>query len=96
MTDHVEEAARLLILRELAAQRDARLNEVALIQALDVFGVSRTREWVRTQLNVLQDLGAIRVADVGDFRVATLRQAGRAHVDRRSLIEGVARPSDED
>jgi hypothetical protein len=96
MTDQLAEAGRLVILRELAAQLDARLNEVALIQALDVFGIKRTRDWVRTQLNVLQELGAIRITQAGDFWVATLRQAGRAHVDRRSLLEGVARPSDED
>ncbi len=96
MIDQIEEDGRLVILRELAAQLDARLNEVALIRALDVFGIKRSRDWVRTQLHVLQELGAIRVTEVGGFRVATLRQAGRAHVDRRGVIEGVARPADED
>ncbi|MES2755598.1 MAG: hypothetical protein V4659_13160 [Pseudomonadota bacterium] len=96
LDDQLTQDARLVILRELSKQRDARLNEVALIRALDVFGFRRSRDWVRTQFNVLAELGAIRVTEVGDFKVATLRQAGRAHVDRRALLEGVARPADDD
>lgn len=85
--------ARLVILKELAAQPDGRLNEVLIERVLDVFGHRRSREWIRTQLRKLEELGAVGLDDVGTVLVATLKRAGLDHVERRSLIDGVARPS---
>lgn len=93
--DGMTAQGRLIILRELAAQLDARLNEIALLQALDVFGLRKSRDWLRTQLAALAELGALRITEAGTVWVATLRAAGRAHVDRRTLLSGVARPADE-
>lgn len=95
LDDALAADARLIILRELARQLDARLNEVALARVLDVHGIKRTQAWLRTQLNALAELGAIRVEDLGTVKVATLRAAGRAHVDRRALLDSVAAPGDE-
>lgn len=92
--DQLAEDARLLVLQELAKQRDARLNEVALARVLDVHGIARTQLWLRQQLSTLVELGAIQVDTIGELRVATLRQTGRAHVDRRQVLEGVSRPAD--
>lgn len=94
--DRVAADARLMILRELAAQTDGRSNDVVLDRVLDAYGVRRSRDWLRTQLHRLAELEAVRVQTVGTVMVATLRQAGRDHVERRGVIEGVSRPAEED
>lgn len=94
--DDLAADARLCMLKELASQVDGRLNEVGLMRVLDMFGIRRTRDWVRTQLRQLDQLGAVRITEAGTVMVAALTKLGRDHVDRRAVIEGVTRPSDED
>jgi hypothetical protein len=94
--DRLAADARLFLLKELAQQGDARSNEIVLDRVLDTFGIRRSRDWVRTQLRALAELEAVRLDEVGGIMIATLRRAGRDHVERRSVIEGVSRPSDED
>lgn len=94
--DRVAGDGRLIILRELALQVDGRSNEAVLMRVLDTFGVTRSREWVRTQLCKLEELEAVRLTEAGSVLVASLRKAGRDHVERRAVLDGVARPSDED
>jgi hypothetical protein len=91
--EHLTLDARLVILKELTSQADGRLNEVILERVLDVFGHRRSREWIRTQLRKLEELGAVRLDEVGTVLVAAITRAGVDHVERRSVIEGVARPS---
>lgn len=96
MTDYetfMAEDARLVILKELAAQTNASLNETILVKVLEAFGHHRSREWVRTQLRKLAELGAISITEAGTVMIATLKQAGLDHVERRSVIDGVNRPS---
>jgi DNA-binding GntR family transcriptional regulator len=88
--------ARLVMLRELAARSDYQLNESALTKVLDLFGHHRSREWVRTQLRKLEELGAVKVREAGAIMVATITRAGIDHVERRSVIEGVSKPSPEE
>lgn len=87
------EDARLVILKELAKQTNASLNETILQKVLETFGHTRSREWVRTQLRKLEELGAVALVPAGTVMIATLKQAGLDHVERRSLIDGIARPS---
>lgn len=87
--------ARLVILKALALQTDGRLNEVILAAELDSFGHRRSREWVRTQLEALRELGAVRTTEAGTVKVAEITKLGLAHVERRQVIDGVARPSPE-
>lgn len=87
--------ARLVILRELNKQTDGRLNEALLTKTLDAFGHNRSREWVRTQLHKLAELGAVKVTEVSSIMVAAITRSGIDHVERRAIIEGVARPSPE-
>lgn len=94
--DTVTGDARLTILRELAQQTDARSNEVVLDRVLDASGFRRSRDWLRTQLRALAELDAVLIETVAGVMVVTLRRAGRDHVDRRSVIEGVSRPADQD
>lgn len=93
--DFLEKDARLVILRALHLQVDGRLNETLLTAELDRFGYRRSREWVRTQLLKLAELGAVRNAQAGTVTIASITRAGIDHVERRSVIEGVARPSPE-
>lgn len=94
--DRIAEDARLIILRELARAADGRSNEVVLDRVLDAYGVRRSRDWLRTQLRRLAELEAIRADEVGTVLVATLRRAGRDHVERRALLDGVSVPAEED
>jgi len=91
--DHLEQDARLTILKELALQGDGRLNEALIERVLDVFGHRRSRDWIRTQLRKMAELGAIEVTEAGSVLVAAITRAGLDHVERRSVIEGIAHPS---
>lgn len=93
--DYLTADARLVVLKELAAQPDGRLNEALIEKVLDVFGHTRSRDWIRTQLRKLEELGAVHVIEAGTVLVAAITRAGLDHVERRSFIEGVARPSPE-
>jgi hypothetical protein len=91
----VQEDCRLIILKELSRQLDYRLNETLLTVALETFGHRKPREYVREQIKVLEALDAVTVVQAGTVMVATITRRGLDHVERRTLIEGVARPSPE-
>lgn len=93
--ENLAKDARLVILRALQAQNDGRLNEVILDAELDRFGHRRSREWIRTQLEALRELGAVTITQAGTVMVAGITKLGIAHVERRQVIDGVARPSPE-
>lgn len=93
--EHLTQDARLIILKELHRQTDGRLNETLLVTVLDTFGHRRSREWVRTQLRKLAELGAITVVEAGSVMIASITRAGIDHIDRRAIIDGVARSSPE-
>lgn len=89
--DYDAEHARLTILKELARQTDRRANEAVLERVLDAYGYRRSREWIRTQLRKLDEIGAAHVTEIGAMMVAELTRPGLDHVENRSVIEGVAR-----
>lgn len=94
-----QEDARLAILAELAAQRDATLNSLNLGRVVDALGIRRPPEWVESQLEWLEAMGGvtlarIELAGIGPVLVATLTASGRHHVERRSRIAGVSAPAD--
>jgi hypothetical protein len=91
--DHVARDARLVILRLLHADTSGTGNEVLLQAGLRTFGHDRTRDFVRTQMRTLADLGALRVTEAGSVLVASITSLGIDHVERRAHIEGVERPS---
>lgn len=91
--DFATSDARLIILRELARQTGFTLNETLLVRVLDTFGHRRSREWVRTQLRKLAELGAIHLTEAGSVLIAEITAAGLDHVQRRSEIDGIAKPS---
>ena len=92
--EHSRKDARLIILRALAEQHDGVMNETLLTMTLETFGHRRSRDWVRTQIRALEELGAVRVIEAAsNFLIAELTRVGQDHVDRRAFVEGVARPS---
>jgi hypothetical protein len=86
---------RLIILRELIGQADYRLNEVLLSRVLETFGHRKSRDYLRDQLRWLEEMGAVTLAEAGTVMIAQLTRRGRDHVERRVVIEGIARPSPE-
>ena len=90
MTDAFTEEARLSILGALNKQRDGRLNEVILEAELSELGFSRGRDWLRTQMRKLEDLGSVRLTHAGDILIAAITRDGLDHYERKSNIDGIA------
>ena len=90
---YLTEDVRLVILTELARSPNGHLNDDEIARLLDLYVRRRSREWVRSQLNKLEELGAVALIPAGSLVVAAISQAGRDHVERRALLDGVARPS---
>lgn len=89
----LEADARLVLLRELAAQADGRCNSTVLSEVLFSFGHNRSRDWLITQLRALAEIGAVTLVEIGTVTIATLTQRGLDHVERRAVLPGVKRPS---
>lgn len=87
--------ARLIILRGLHEQTDGRMNEKLVTALLETFGHHRSRDYVRTQLLKMKELGAVTIVEAGTVLIATITRAGIDHVERRSIISGIDRPSPE-
>lgn len=90
---YIAEDARLTILKELHMQTDGRLNDKILLKLLDSFAYKRSRNWLRTQLRAMNELGAIKVHEMGTTLIAEITQDGKDHVERRTIIEGIEVPS---
>lgn len=95
LDEHLTQDARLVILKELTRQTAGSLNDTMLNRVLDVFGHHRSREWTRTQIRKMAELGAVSVTEAGSVLIASITRAGLDHVERRSIIDGIARPSPE-
>ncbi|KQO53084.1 VpaChn25_0724 family phage protein [Methylobacterium sp. Leaf85] len=90
---HVEEDARLIILRELYIQSNGSLHDGLLETVLQSFGHNRSRDWVKTQIRKMEELGAVRATEAGSVLIAQITAAGVDHVLRRGRIEGIKQPS---
>lgn len=95
------EDARLVILAELARQRDATLNSRNLAQIVDAVVPRRPREWTEAQLHWLDGMGAVNLRStdlpgLGPVIIATLTRTGRDHIERRALLPGISHPADEE
>ena len=91
--DIIREHARLIMLRELHQQSNYASNDSMLQQVLESFGIAKSRDWIRSEIDWLADMGAVTKAVVGSAWIITLAPKGFEHVERRLLIEGVKRPS---
>lgn len=91
--DIIREEARLIILRELLMEANYSSSDSILQQVLERYGISKSREWVREEINYLEQVGAVSKSSVSSIVIATLLPKGMEHVERRLVIEGVKRPS---
>jgi hypothetical protein len=91
--DIIREEARLIMLRELHQQTNYALHDGLLQHVLEAFGISKSRDWVREELNWLEDKAAITRTEQASVIVAKLAPKGAEHVEGRLVIEGVKRPS---
>ncbi|MEL7698666.1 hypothetical protein VO57_015490 [Citromicrobium bathyomarinum] len=94
LAEAIAAEARLRILQQLAEQNDGQLSIVMLKRVLDSFGYRRDRDWIETQLRKLEAVGAVELFAPGGTMVARIARAGRDHIEERSVLGGVARPSE--
>ncbi len=95
-SDIQREHARLVMLRNLAAEPDQRLNSALLRDDLEArWAINRPRAWVHDELRFLEQMGAVTLNESASVLIATLTQKGLDHVERRIVITGVKRPSPE-
>ena len=87
------EEARLIILKELAEQKNESLSSSMMEPALTKFAIYQDRPWIHQQLGYLENMGAITLVDAGTVKIASLTEAGHRHLRRQVFIEGVKRPS---
>ncbi|ADZ70105.1 hypothetical protein [Polymorphum gilvum] len=93
--DYLEQRGRLIILQQLACEFNGHMHEERIQGILDRYLISRSIEWVRTQLRKLSELGAVKLQQDGGKLIAGLTRVGRDHIERRSPLDGVAWPDDE-
>jgi hypothetical protein len=91
--EHTASDCRLIVLKALAGEADNRLNETMLAHVLQTFGHSKSRDYIRTQLRKLEELGAVELTEAGTVLVAGLCRPGLDHVERRAFLDGVLKPS---
>lgn len=89
----IREEARLIMLKSLQGESDARLNSSLLQSHLETFGISKARAWVHAEIRELESRGAVKVVEVGSVLVAELTARGEDHLKRRSFLDGIKRPS---
>ncbi len=94
--NEIQESARFIILGELARQTAGRLNEMILSAVLEQHGYMRSRDWLRTQLRKMEELGAVRLTEANDILIASITRAGEEHFERKSTIDGIMRRPRED
>lgn len=94
LAEAIAREARLRILQVLSEQTDGSLSDLLLKRTMDYYGYRRDRDWIRTQMRKLADLGAVTLTEAEEVIFATLAPAGRDHLEERSVIEGVLRPAE--
>lgn len=89
----MRQQARLIILKALGGQANESMNSSMLEDILPTFAIDQPRPWLHQQLEYLEMMGAVTLVSAGTVKVATLTELGRRHLDRKTAIEGVKRPS---
>lgn len=96
MTDFNEFARRdlrLTLLKALAAQPGFTGNENILQHEAAAVGLNRSREVIRTELNFLASIGAIKAQERGTVMIGTLLARGHDHVKGLLVLDGINTPS---
>lgn len=87
---HMEEEARLAILKELAKE-DNKAMSSARMQSflLTGFLIDKPREWVEAQYQYLKDMGAVSILARDTVKIARLEARGQHHLSGLINIPGV-------
>ncbi|ETR79274.1 hypothetical protein X566_01340 [Afipia sp. P52-10] len=93
MSDIIREHARLIILRSLYDETNYSSNDSALRDQLEMYGINKSRDWVKNELAYLEEMGALRRDIQGTAVIVHMRPAGIEHVERRLVLQGVKRMS---
>lgn len=85
--------ARLIILKALAVQTNESLHSGFIGTELFRLGIDRPRPWIHSELDWLDQIGAVTLIKADSVVVATLTEKGHRHLRRAIVIEGIDRPS---
>lgn len=92
--NHLKEEMRLVILRLLNELPSYRGNSSTLHGELNRWGLSFSRDQVKTELYWLKDQGCVEVElDRPEVIVVKLTERGQDVVEGRQRIHGIKRPS---
>lgn len=86
------EHIRVSILLTLAGDPGYSHNESILQQALALYGLTVSRDRVRTEIRWLEEQQLVSVRDVSGYLVATLSPRGEDVAAGRARVDGVKRP----
>lgn len=86
------EDRRLVLLRILADLPAYKANSSVLTVALDSFGHTVSRDYVRGQIAWLEEQGLVTSDDMGPVLLATLTERGLDAARGAVIVPGVARP----
>lgn len=89
---YIAEDRRLCLLRTLAAQTDGTLNESILQRAVEKYGHNVSRDVIKADLRWLAEVGTVENKEVEGYLIASLTDRGLDHVERRTAIDGIAKP----
>ncbi|WP_048764836.1 hypothetical protein [Acinetobacter sp. 243_ASPC] len=92
--NHLKEEMRLVLLRLLNELPSYRGNSSTLHSGLNHWGLSFTRDQVKTELYWLKEQGCIDIEmDNPAVLVVRLTERGQDYVEGRARIHGIKRPS---
>ncbi|RXS99018.1 ArsR family transcriptional regulator [Acinetobacter junii] len=92
--NHLKEEMRLVLLRLLNELPSYRGNSSTLHSGLEHWGLSFSRDQVKTELYWLKEQGCIEIElDNPDVVVVKLIERGQDVVKNRTRISGIKRPS---
>lgn len=92
--NHLKEEMRLVLLRLLNEMPSYRGNSSTLHSSLDRWGLSFSRDQVKTELYWLKDQGCLSI-EMEDPAVVVVKLAERGQdvIENRTRIHGIKRPS---
>ena len=93
--NHLREHTRLIVLRALADEPNYTHNDAILADIAKSYSVDRGRDFLKTEIRWLENIGAVTVKELGSTLIVTATQRGVDHAERRIVIDGVRRPSAE-
>ena len=87
------ENRRLALLRVLGEDPDGSLNTSMIEDIFDVMKMGISRDVIHADGAWLASVGAIIVEQIGNITVFTLTKLGESHLQRKTIIPGIKRPS---